>query len=203
MHAGGFTPDGKTVVTAGGANDGSIRTWNPKTGECIATIAASPLTHSVDGITCMAFSADSTVLVTGGVEGSVVMSNIASGKPVAQVKEHTDSIEAVAFAHGLPLVVSASMDGKVIIWDIGAASMRGVCELPDGVVALAMQHRGPLFASACIDGAVRVFDVRTAQLVTTLRGHKEVVQAVTWAPDDVHLMSGSDDHTVRIFEVSQ
>jgi WD40 repeat protein len=141
-------------------------------------------------------------VVAGGVDGSVVMSTIASGKPVAQVKEHGDSIEGVAFARGLPLVVSASMDGQVIIWDTSAGSKRGVCEHPDGVVALAMQHRGALFATACIDGVVRVFDVRTAQLVTALRRHQDTVQAIAWAPDDVHLLSGSDDHSVCIYAVT-
>lgn len=197
---GGFMPDGKAVVTAGGDGDGCIKTWNPKTGACTATIAAGHLSHSPDGVTCLAFAGDGSTVVSGGVDGSVVVSNIASGKRVAHVQEHADSVEGVAFANGLPLVVTASMDGKVIIWDTNAASKRGTCEHPEGVVHLAMQHRGPLFATACLDGVVRVFDVRTAQTVATFGGNSAAVQCVAWAPDDVHLLSGSDDHTARVFE---
>ena len=34
VTAGAFTPDGKMVVSVGGEGDGSLRVWNPKTGEC-------------------------------------------------------------------------------------------------------------------------------------------------------------------------
>jgi angio-associated migratory cell protein len=199
-HAGGFTPDGRTVVTAGGERDGSIRSWNPKAGECTATIPAGYGGHSDAGATCLAFSADSTLVATGGVDGSVVLSNVSTGKAVAQLLGHRDSVEGVAFAHGLQLVISGSIDGNVIIWETTVGSRRGTCAHPAGVTAVAMQHRGPLFATACLDGVVRVFDVRSAQAVATFGGHTAPVQAVAWAPDDAHVASGSDDHTVRVFQ---
>ena len=38
VTCGGFTPDGKAVVTGGGEGDASLRVWNPKTGECTAAV---------------------------------------------------------------------------------------------------------------------------------------------------------------------
>ena len=198
--AGGFTPDGRTVVTVGGDNDGTVRAWNPKTGLCTTTVAAGHLSHSAEGCTCVAFSHDSQLVVSGALDGSVVLSNVATGKPVAQVKEHRDSVEGVSFANALPLVVSASMDGTAVIWDTTAAAKRGSCAHPAGVIAVAMQNQGPLFATACLDGAVRVFDVRTAQAVATYGGHTGAVQALAWAPDDSHIASAGDDFSVRIFQ---
>ena len=187
-------------MTAGGDGDGGIRTWSPRSGECTAVIPSGHMGHSEAGVTCLAFSSDSTLVVTGGVDGSLVLSNVATGKPVAQVLEHTDSVESVAFAATLPLVVSASMDGSAVIWDKSSGARRGSCVHPAGVVAVAMQHTGPLVATACLDGAVRVFDVRSAQLVATFGGHTAAVQSLAWATDDVHIASGGDDHTVRVFE---
>jgi angio-associated migratory cell protein len=198
--AGGFTPDGKLVVTTGGDNDGTIRTWNPKTGACTAIVPSGHLGHSAAGATCLAISSDSALALSGGVDGSIVLSNVVSGKAVAKVREHNDSVESVAIANDRPLLVSGSMDGSVVIWDMNVAAKRGLCPHSAGVVTVAMQNHGPLFATACLDGLVRVFDVRTAKAVATCGGHRDAVQALAWSPDDIHIASGSDDHSVRVFQ---
>jgi WD40 repeat protein len=38
VTSGDFTPDGKAIFSTGGEDDCSLRAWNPKTGECTATI---------------------------------------------------------------------------------------------------------------------------------------------------------------------
>ena len=43
VMCGGFTPDGKAVVTGGGEGDATLRVWNPKTGECTATVQVGGL----------------------------------------------------------------------------------------------------------------------------------------------------------------
>lgn len=176
--------------------------WDPRSGECTGIVSPGHNGHAEAGITCMAFGHDSSVVATGGVEGEVVISNLATAKPVARFAEHADSIEGVAFANGLQLLVSVSMDGTAAIWDAATGVRRGTCKHPEGVVGVAMQRRGPLFATACLDGAVRVFDVRDAREVHVLGGHQAAVQAVEWAPDDVHVVAGGDDATVRVFKCS-
>lgn len=39
-------------------------------------------------------------------------------------------MEAVGFSGQLPLAASASLDGKLMIWDCGTLSQRGACEHP-------------------------------------------------------------------------
>lgn len=39
VACGSFTPDGRTVVTGGGAGDASLRAWSPQTGECTIIIS--------------------------------------------------------------------------------------------------------------------------------------------------------------------
>ena len=119
---------------------------------------------------------------------------------------HTDSVEAVAFGPpSLPLLASAGMDGKLILWDAGSLAPRVVCEHgPDGVTCLGFAPptaRTPLVATGGLDGVVRAWDARTGECVRALTGHAKGVQAVAWSPDGNLILSGSDDGTAKVFDL--
>jgi hypothetical protein len=68
---------------------------------------------------------------------------------------HEESVEAAGFSRHLPLAATGSIDGKLIIWDCGTFTERGVCQHDDvsGVV-------GPLGQLAfCCSAADTVPDV--------------------------------------------
>lgn len=44
---------------------------------------------------------------------------------------HEDSVEAAGFSSHLGLAATAGIDGKLIIWDTGNFSERGVCQHPE------------------------------------------------------------------------
>lgn len=44
---------------------------------------------------------------------------------------HEDSVEAAGFSRHLPLAATGSIDGKLIIWDCGTFTERGVCQHDD------------------------------------------------------------------------
>jgi angio-associated migratory cell protein len=198
LGAGGFTADGKAVVTAGGEGDGSVRVWNPKTGTCDHVISSGHGTHDQRGITCMAFAEDPAVAASGGEDGAVVIHNVVNGRAVAKLEQHEGSIEGVAFVPKHNMLVSAGMDGQLIIWDAGALAPRGVCKLQTGISCIALSGGAPLVASGSVDGVTRVIDVRTGTVISELGGG-DAVQCICWA--DRKLVTGSDDGIVRCFEL--
>ena len=60
---------------------------------------------------------------------------------------HEDSVEAVALSAVLPVAATASIDGKVLIWDNATLSVRGTCEHPE------VQHAGIRSWSHCAQGS--------------------------------------------------
>jgi ribosome assembly protein SQT1 len=83
VTAGGFTADGKAVVTVGGEGDASLRVWNPKTGECVLTVSGHPF-HE-EGINCLALhgSGDAGAALTGAQDGGVRVTNTHNGRVLA------------------------------------------------------------------------------------------------------------------------
>lgn len=67
VSCGGFTPDGKCVVTGGGENDASLKVWNPKSGECTLTVQGHP--YHTAGLTCLDIHPDSTAVISGAEDG--------------------------------------------------------------------------------------------------------------------------------------
>jgi len=54
---------------------------------------------------------------------------------------------------------------------------------------------------AAADKTIKVWHARTGQHEYTLEAHMAGVSDVDWAPDSLTLVSGSDDKTVRIWDV--
>jgi ribosome assembly protein SQT1 len=103
VAAGAFTPDGRTVVTAGGAGDASLRRWNPKTGECTGVLSGHPF-HPGEGaakqqgsedeeeeedddegggLTCLSIHADGVACLTGASDGTLRVSNLQTMRVIA------------------------------------------------------------------------------------------------------------------------
>jgi WD40 repeat protein len=63
---------------------------------------------------------------------------------------HTDSVEAVALSSVLPVAATASIDGKLLIWDNATLSVRGTCEHPEVRLCLKLV--------ACCSAACMLFE---------------------------------------------
>lgn len=86
ISCGGFTPDGKRIVT--GSGDGSVKVWNPKDQQCSATFSGHSW-HEDEGVTSLAFKSDNTIISSGCVGGSVCVGNIITNKTLGKLVGHS------------------------------------------------------------------------------------------------------------------
>lgn len=56
-----------------------------------------------------------------------------------------------------------------------------------------------IFAAA--DCTIKIWDAKTGVLVYNLEGHLAGISTITWNPDSTVLASGSDDKSIRLWDI--
>jgi len=196
IAAGKWFHSGKKLVT--GSEDGSMRIWDPKNGNTITNING-PLFHE-SGVVSLAINADDTLILSGSSDSKACLTRVDSGKIVNKFTGHTESVETVAFAPTLPLVVTGSLDNKVIIWDANTTQQRQICQHDDGIVKVKFhtQHSELLY-TASLDSAIRLWDIRSGTRIRKWTGHLDNILDFDLHPSGDIILSASEDKTVLVF----
>jgi WD40 repeat protein len=159
------SPDGKTV--AAGGIEGKLYLWDAASGKSLATIPAQqppqPNAPAPDTnvVTALAFSPDSKQVAVGGSSSAIYLFEAADGKFVRPMAAgHTSSITSVAFHANNTLLVSASKDRTLRLWNPANGqlykALEGHTAWVQGVTFMA---QGTRVASVGADASVRLWDL--------------------------------------------
>jgi WD40 repeat protein/serine/threonine protein kinase len=140
-------------------------------------------------VTSMAFSPDAKRLISGGVDGTVRLWDIESGKEVMPRPGHTTAVQSVALSKDGRYVLTGGADQTVRLWDL-ASSMPGreVRPFPGHVGAVVSVHFLPngRVLSGSADGTARIWDLENGKPIRQLEhgGH------VALSTDGLRALSG-------------
>jgi WD40 repeat protein len=204
IYGAAFSPDGKMVATAAnnpGLSDQSVRLWDTQTGGQRKVITPafgiSAIGHAID------ISPDAKWLLIGSHDDAAHLLDVETGKEVLpRFEGHTDDVVGVAFSPDGELVVTASIDKLVKVWDFETrkevksleghtASVNSAVFSPDGTMVL----------TASDDGTARLWDVQTEQEVRRFTGHVGQVSQAVFSSDGKWIVTGGDDNTARLWDV--
>jgi WD40 repeat protein len=116
---------------------------------------------------------------------------------------HTGQVQAVAVTPDNRLIISASTDRTIRIWELASGRLVRTLEGHSGYVSsVAVTADSQLMISGGWDNTVRVWNLASGRLVRTLEGHSAMVDAVTVSPDNRRIASGSKDATLRIWDLA-
>lgn len=146
-----------------------------------ADLATSVFAETLSSVMSVSFSPDGSLLATGDLDGNICLWRVADGQPLLTLQAHTGWIWAVTFSPDGKTLASCSHDWLIRLWDVQSLDVE-----PSNPASLDAASDSSHLPGTCLN---------------TLRGHAHRVWTIAFSPDGQLLASGSDDQTVRLWNV--
>jgi WD40 repeat protein len=195
-----FSPDGKTLASGGSCGYREMKLWNVTGGKCTATLGE----YDINGVRAMAFTADSKTLVSMGFNDGIKLWDVATGKNT-DTQKIEDGVRGAAFSpDGKTLATWSGSDSTVKLWEMSSGKLKAAFKGPtEDTWELMFSPDGKTLVTANgNDLIVNLWDANTGKNQATLKGHTDHVLCLAFSPDGQTLASGSDDNTIKLWDVS-
>ncbi|MDP2438887.1 MAG: WD40 repeat domain-containing protein [archaeon] len=197
VTCGTFSNNGKKLIT--GSADSTLRIWNPQTASSVKIGGGKFHTQA---ITCMDMMAGSPLVLSGGEDGLLGITNVMTAKAVSMLRGNGTSIEALASSSQLNIAAAGTMNGSILLWDTIKGVLRSqVAAHSEAITRLVPHPTAPVLFSSSVDGKVKAWDVRSNQCLKTFCGHLEGILDLAIRADGSLLATASEDGSTSIYDV--
>jgi WD40 repeat protein len=188
------SPNGKWATS--GSNDGTVKIWDLKSGECRATLVGhTSLVNSV------AITPDGKRILSGSSDNSIRVWDAVSGQEMANLNGQANAIWSVVALGENAHAVYRGDDGKLRLWELASGKLLKTINCGMDVSSCVVNPAEAQALSGHRDGKVQIWNLETGECLAILKGHSKIVHSVQITPDGRFAVSGSDDKTIKIWDL--
>ena len=162
---------------------------------------------SVPGILCLDVCAtDSNRIVTGGNDKVATVFDKENEQIVCQLKGHAKKVTSIIYHPNRELVITASPDSQIRVWNINSVSTTHLIRAHEGpVTAISLHATGDFLLSTSSDECWVFSDVTTGKVLVKA-GDPDPPHALTTAqfhPDGRIFATGTSDSLIKIWDLKE
>ncbi|KAK4694830.1 periodic tryptophan protein 2, partial [Lecanoromycetidae sp. Uapishka_2] len=157
-----------------------------------------------DSMNSIVYSPDGQRIITTADDGKIKVWDTQSGFCIVTFTEHSSGVTACEFAKRGNVLFTSSLDGSVRAWDLIRYRNFRTFTAPTRLSfsSVAVDPSGEVVCAGSLDSFdIHIWSVQTGQLLDQLAGHEGPVASLSFAPSGDTIVSGSWDHTVRIWSI--
>jgi WD40 repeat protein/tetratricopeptide (TPR) repeat protein len=160
-----------------------------------------PIPHWVWDYLCASFSPDGRYVVTGSIDGSARVFEVATGRLVGKPLMHDNWVRTVDFAPDNQHVLTGSHDMTAQLWDIHTGERIGpILHQAGGIVSVAVSPDGNKALTGSGDKTARLWNLQTGEAIGLPMLHAGEVLSVCFSNGGAFALTGAGNGEVRLWD---
>lgn len=186
------------IVTGGG--DCCVRFWHAESHSMLTSF-----TNHRKPVADITVDEGATHLVhSTSLDKQVVTYDLKQNKPAVQHFTQGSSFTGLSQRKDRDKeVVTSSLDGRILFWDVDYADPTGCIDPPAGQVhrltCVSVSPSGRYIAAGSEDACLRIYDLATCSCIQECEGHMGSVNKVRWSPDQKQIVTAGKDGCVVVW----
>ena len=135
---------------------------------------------------------------------SIRIVNTLTGSSMLYCNAHKLPVTSVFFAPSLKKVVSSSLDGTIVVYDLSQRKVSYVFDLLKGkksISTASIKNDESYIACGFSDGTIGLFDPRIENGMVEINAHKGWINNISFHPILYKIASGSADKSISIWDI--
>lgn len=191
-----ISPSGQMFASAHENN--LVHLWSLPAGERLKTID-----NLKKPATSLVFSPDEKNLAIAS-DKKVIIQNLSADKPAFQLKGHEDRIRSMIYNHKGNILISASDDASIRVWDLlNQSSTKVLISHTNPVTTIKLSPDGCFALTAGAGQVVRIWDTSTWLVIANFKAADEEIHSLCFSSDGTKIMTGSFDGYLRLWDLKQ